>query len=347
MLFFVGLGVDQTLGMEALAVLERCDAVFYESYTSPKLGTAQIFLQNSQRKIESVSREFVEDGRRILELAMRGNVALLSSGDPMIATTHEELRIRAIEKGIETRIIHGSSILSCLPGELGLHAYSFGKCVTVTREPMQYTAYETIFQNLLLGLHTAILLEWDEKSGFFLSPKEAIASLQSSEKDLKYDIILENTLVLGASAIGSGRTKITSCHLGDVPSTDFGDPPNSLVIPGKLHFTEVEALAALFHKPVEFFSDNASNVKSISRSMISRYSARTFAALERARAALKGKQSQNLSQIESVFENVEAYTQDAVRFMNQGKQELAVLSMGYAEGLLDSMRFLGILNFEW
>ncbi|HLG37332.1 MAG TPA: DUF357 domain-containing protein [Nitrososphaera sp.] len=30
---------------------------------------------------------------------------------------------------------------------------------------------------------------------------------------------------------------------------------------------------------------------------------------------------------------------DAERFLNQGKPELAVLSIGYAEGLVDALRF--------
>ncbi len=35
---------------------------------------------------------------------------------------------------------------------------------------------------------------------------------------------------------------------------------------------------------------------------------------------------------------------DAERFLRQGKQELAVLSIGYAEGLIDALRFQKGLN---
>src|SRR5579872_966151 len=146
MLIFVGLGIDQTLSQETISLLKSCKEVFYESYTSPNLTSLSL---SSQLSLKHVSREFVEDGRNILDLAAKEDVALLSSGDPMVATTHQDLRVRAIAKGVATKVIHGSSILCSLPGELGLHAYSFGKCVTITREPMQYTAYETVFQNLL------------------------------------------------------------------------------------------------------------------------------------------------------------------------------------------------------
>ncbi len=264
----------------------------------------------------------------------------------MIATTHQELRVRAIGEGIATRIIHGSSILSSIPGELGLHAYSFGRCVTMTREPIQYTAYETIFQNLLRGLHTMILLEWDEMSNFFMAPAEAVESLESAERDLKYGIINEKTLLLGASRIGMDQTKISACSFLDAPTSDFGEPPISLVIPGRLHFTEQEALAALTGKEANSFPDNSAELQRLAQNMISRYGAKTSAALKRARTAVSAKQSEKL-QLETLFENVDCYSQDAVRFLNQGKDELAVLSIGYAEGLLDALRFLGILSFDW
>ena len=39
-----------------------------------------------------------------------------------------------------------------------------------------------------------------------------------------------------------------------------------------------------------------------------------------------------------VLDNAEYYIDDAERFLRQGKPELAVLSIGYAEGLIDAMR---------
>jgi len=37
---------------------------------------------------------------------------------------------------------------------------------------------------------------------------------------------------------------------------------------------------------------------------------------------------------------------DSVRFLNQGRAELAILSIGYAEGLLDALRFIREGDFE-
>ena len=45
-----------------------------------------------------------------------------------------------------------------------------------------------------------------------------------------------------------------------------------------------------------------------------------------------------------VLENAEYYLLDAERFLNQHKYELGILSIGYAEGLIDSLRFQKNIN---
>ena len=45
-----------------------------------------------------------------------------------------------------------------------------------------------------------------------------------------------------------------------------------------------------------------------------------------------------------VLDNAEYYIADAERFLRQAKFELAVLSIGYAEGLVDSLRFQKDIN---
>jgi diphthine synthase len=39
-----------------------------------------------------------------------------------------------------------------------------------------------------------------------------------------------------------------------------------------------------------------------------------------------------------VIENAQLYIDDAEKFQKEGKEELAVLSIGYAEGLIDALR---------
>jgi diphthine synthase len=348
LLYFIGLGLEQSPSLKSLNILKECATIYYESYTSPIISQ-RIFDDLNEalpgKEIKSVKREFVEDGRSILDTAKDSTIALVCSGDPMIATTHQELRYRAMKRGVQTRVIHGSSVISAVSGELGLHSYNFGRSVTVTREPMQYTSYNTIFRNLLQGLHTTLLLEWDESSDFFLSPGQAIISLLEAEKDLRSEVISKDTLVLVVSRLGSEDLGVRALSFEEVMILDFGRPPHVLVVPGTLHFTEREALGAIFEKAPETFRDNSEGLKRIAEIMVERYSAKTFGALTRARKA--AHDSGIAARYADVFENVECYTQDARRFLNEGKEELAVLSIGYAEGLLDSLRFSKQLEFDW
>ncbi len=46
--------------------------------------------------------------------------------------------------------------------------------------------------------------------------------------------------------------------------------------------------------------------------------------------------------IVEILDNAEYYVDDAINFMDQGKNELAILSIGYADGLVDSLKYVSI-----
>ena len=52
----------------------------------------------------------------------------------------------------------------------------------------------------------------------------------------------------------------------------------------------------------------------------------------------------NSKEFQEVLENAELYIQDAEKFLEQGKDEVAVLSIGYADGLVDALRIAKGLN---
>ena len=55
--------------------------------------------------------------------------------------------------------------------------------------------------------------------------------------------------------------------------------------------------------------------------------------------ALKvGAGNNESKEFQEVFENAELYINDAENFLKQGKDENAVLSIGYADGLVDALR---------
>ncbi len=347
-LIFVGLGLSDfnSLSMEAVEVAKSADKVYLEVYTSPASGDLKNRLEDViGSKVDIIGRELVEDGRKIIEESRKGTVLLLSYGDPMVATTHMDLRVRASRQGVKTRVIHNASVLAALPGETGLHTYCFGKTVTMTRSSTtaQSTAYNTVFENLLQRLHTIILLEYDYSSGFFLDPSIAINYLLQAEREYKQNIFGDNTLLIVASRIGSRDQLIEAGSIKCISKKDFGRPPHLLIVPGRIHFTEIEALKTLLQVREEEIVDNSSSVFRLAENMVKRYAEKSRSALKRARERCKEKEMSNYL---SLMENVECYISDAERFLNQGRNELAVLSIGYAEGLLDALRLLPLERFS-
>lgn len=53
-----------------------------------------------------------ERSDEILEGAVNGSVAFLVVGDPLSATTHADLILRAKQRGIDVQVVHNASILT-------------------------------------------------------------------------------------------------------------------------------------------------------------------------------------------------------------------------------------------
>ena len=55
----------------------------------------------------------------------------------------------------------------------------------------------------------------------------------------------------------------------------------------------------------------------------------------------------DLSQITNVVCSAKAYLKDAEYYMEKKKFDVSLTSIGYCEGLLDALRLLGAVEFEW
>ena len=51
--------------------------------------------------------------------------------------------------------------------------------------------------------------------------------------------------------------------------------------------------------------------------------------------------------VRKVVEYVKAYLEDAKHYRNRKKFEVSLASVAYCEGLLDSLKLLGAVKFEW
>src|SRR5438034_8631228 len=230
-LVFIGLGLHDEKGitLRGLDEARSADVVFAELYTSGLAGaTVASVEQLVGKKIRVLSRNDVEDGRTILEAAAKQKVAFLVVGDPMAATTHVDLRLRAAAAKIPTRIVHGVSILTAASGALGLQAYKFGRTTTVPWPVSGFTPtspLEAILENRRGGLHTLVLLDVRE-DGTFLPPHDAIASLLRMAADLRTDAFGPKTLGCVLGRVGSPDAIALAGPLESLLSRDPGPPPH-------------------------------------------------------------------------------------------------------------------------
>lgn len=342
MLWFVGLGISgaKSIPHEALEVLSKADIVYLEQFTSPigKSDLAKI-KKMTNGEFKAAKRWLVEDGNEILKKAKRKKVVLLSYGDPYIATTHIELRTRAIQEKIKTYSIHASSSLTSMIGECGLQFYKVGKIATIMSEMNSLTTpYYVIYKNIIEGNHTVLLLEYNQDKDFFLNPKDALLGLIETEKGQKRNVIDYSTYAIVASRIGFKDQSIISGKISSLKKMNFGKPPHTVIIPGRLHFTESDALKKLGNCIDEPF-DNSDKTKKISVQMMKKYVPMVREALEEVEPHYKGQK-----EFQTILENARLYIQDAQTFLEDGQDEVAILSIGYADGLVDALRLAMGLN---
>ncbi len=247
----MGLGLHDEHGITLAGVqsIHEADLVFAEFYTSTLAeGSISRLSSSTGKKIEILGRAAVEDGTHILEQARNKRVCLLVAGDPMTATTHIELRLRAIKQGSKTEVIGGVSVLVAVPGLLGLQHYKFARTVTLPLPQEGYaptSPYDSIRENLERGLHTLVLLDIDSENGKYMSANEGLRQLLDLEARIGKRILTKDTLACVVARAGSPDCMIKSGRIGDVIEMDFGEPLHSLVIPGRLHFMELDALKTL------------------------------------------------------------------------------------------------------
>lgn len=247
-LVFVGLGLDDERGitLRGLEEAKGADIVFAEFYTSAlSEGSIERLEALLGKKITVLGREEVEDATAILSACKEKKVALLVAGDPMSATTHVDLRIRAHMAGVQTRVLHGPSVFTSVAGLLGLQHYKFGRTTTLPFPQEGYSPtspYEVIQENTSRGLHTLVLLDIDAAGSRYMTANEGLHLLIDMERRVGKGLIMDDTLVGVVARAGSDDCVAAAGPVSKMLDREFGPPLHSLVVPGKLHFMEEEAL---------------------------------------------------------------------------------------------------------
>ncbi|MFZ2071490.1 MAG: diphthine synthase [Halobacteriota archaeon] len=252
MLTFVGLGLydEKDITLKGLEAIKAADVVYAEFYTSPLGGRTLEKLEEAyDRRLLLLNRSDLEERAEtgILKLAKSQKVVLLSGGDAMIATTHVDLRLRAMDMGIATRVVHAPSISSAVAGLSGLQSYKFGKSVTVAppyKGVISEVPYDTVVANKERGLHTLLYLD------ITMSITDALRLLDLIEKKRHGDV-LESSIVVGIARAGSDKPVVKADHFERLRCYQFGALPHVLVVPGELHFLEFEALVKIAEAPCD------------------------------------------------------------------------------------------------
>ncbi|MDD1755361.1 MAG: diphthine synthase [Methanomassiliicoccales archaeon] len=247
------------MSVRALNALKSCDAVYGEFYTSRLIDSDLAQLEGFiGKRIKRLDRVDVEEGEELIEAAKTERVAFVTAGDTMAATTHVDLRLRAMELGIPTRLVHGVSIFTACASALGLQPYKFGRTITLPFQEEGYSPsspYENILENLKRGLHSLVLLDIRESEGRYMSAAEGTRWLMDAEARIGNGLIKDDTLMVGCARVGSSSERLVAGFPSQLSRTDLGMPLHTLVIPGKLHFMEAEALVRFADAPPEIIKD--------------------------------------------------------------------------------------------
>lgn len=243
-LYFIGLGLnnEKDITINGLEAIKKCDVVYLENYTSILNCTKEALEKFYNKKIILARRNLVEESNEIIKNSKAKNVAFLVAGDPLVATTHIDLFLRAKKEGIKCNVIHNASIVSAV-GVTGLQVYKFGKITSIPLENENIEApYNVLKDNLSLGLHTLFLLDLNPDEDKFLNVNDAIRYLLKVELKRNEKAFSEKTLCIGCVRIGSENQVIKAGTAKDLLKLNFGKPIHCLIIPAKLHFMEEEAL---------------------------------------------------------------------------------------------------------
>ncbi|MHC1624988.1 MAG: diphthine synthase [Methermicoccaceae archaeon] len=262
MLTFVGLGLfdAEDITLKGLRAVREADAVYIEMYTSTLAGATIKDLEDLyQRDIIPLMREDIEEKPFFLDEAINKNIVLLSGGDPMVSTTHVDLRLRAKRMNIPTRIVHAPSISSAVCGLTGLQNYRFGRSATI---PFPYvlgekrivydTPYHVILENLKNGLHTLLYLDIAKKMMCASEGVSLLLEVAESHSDYAFREMLG--VVVGQA--GSPEPLVRAMYLKKIVKLDSEKTPQVVIVPAKLHFMEAEALVEFASAPKRILNNS-------------------------------------------------------------------------------------------
>lgn len=266
MLHLIGIGAKKEhINPEMLESIKKSKQVFLEYYTSFYDTPFEELEKYLKKEIIIADRNLIESQieKKILEPAKKEDIALLVLGDPLIATTHTDLLLRAKEMDIKTKIYNNVSIANQI-AKTGLQFYKFGKITSIpffSEKFMPRTPYIVHLDNHKIGAHSLFLLDLNPTNDiaykghekylkahkafqFLLDiPKTMLENEEIEERDTL--AIDEETPAIICSKLGFKDEKILYGRVDELINLDKKlslQEPLCIIIPGDMHEMEEKYL---------------------------------------------------------------------------------------------------------
>lgn len=266
MLNLIGIGIrKEHINFEMLEAIKKSEKIFLEYYTSFYETEFDELSKYLGKEIIICDREDIESKieEKILEPAKHKQISLLVLGDPLIATTHTDLLLRAKELGVETNVFQNISIANNI-ARTGLQFYKFGKITSIpffSDKFMPRTPYMVFIDNFKMGAHSLFLLDLNPSNDIankghekYLKASDALKfllkipkiMLEEEEIEEKESTFIDNeTPAIICSRLGFKDEEIVYDEIGALIKIDehknFKEPL-CIIIPGDLHEMEEKFL---------------------------------------------------------------------------------------------------------
>lgn len=90
----------------------------------------------------------------------------------------------------------------------------------------------------------------------YLTINTALTMLLNDEKKHKKNTTIPESLAIGIARAGSKNPTIKADTIKNLIKHDFGNPPHTIIFPGKLHFIEAESLTTFANAPKNLTEQN-------------------------------------------------------------------------------------------
>lgn len=244
-------GVDSvTLG--EMRILSRCEKIYFETYTSvsPE-GAASEISSITSKHIFLLGREDVENPAALLREAAGHDICIIITGDPLSATTHNQLRMDAVAAGVAVNVVENASILTTLPGKVGLLPYRMGPPVSLPFLAENFSprsVLDKLARNRNMGFHTMILLDLRDNRTMY--PEEAFSYLKQLEEKHGTGVVRDDSMFIVATKVSQAGESLSYGTFEKLSEISWKSSPSTLIFPADLTENESEFMR-LFCKKLE------------------------------------------------------------------------------------------------